>query len=208
MPGARGGGERRRRRRKKRGRGSEPHRPKTPLCITAGRGRSNNTCRGIQRSFLATSEIVQQHNFLMMGNDETSISNLFFCLVPGAAASGSAQAQAPGARIPVDGASACWCLPWISRRSSKLKIASKWAQLDCFNASRENTRNVEILEQEQHGGAWCCALLVFVFLYSSRPFGGSSGAPHLKAGMKCHLSQPSHLQNTGTGVSLLCPAVL
>lgn len=41
-------------------------------------GRINNTCRAIQRSLLATSELVQQHNFLMTGNDETSISNLFF----------------------------------------------------------------------------------------------------------------------------------
>lgn len=30
---------------------------------------------------------------------------------------------------------------------------------------------------------------VFVFLYSSRPFGGGSEAPHLKAAMKCHLCQ-------------------
>lgn len=107
-------------------------------------GRINNTCRGIQRSLLATSEIVQQHNFLMMGNDETSISNLFFCLVPEAAASGSAQAT--GCLDPY-GWSRCLLVfaVWVSR-SSKLKIASKWAQFDCFNASRENTRNVEILK--------------------------------------------------------------
>lgn len=107
-------------------------------------GRINNTCRGIQRSLLATSEIVQQHNFLMMGNDETSISNLFFCLVPEAAASGSAQAT--GCLDPY-GWSRCLLVfaVWVSR-SSKLKIASKWAQFDCFNASRESTRNVEILK--------------------------------------------------------------
>lgn len=52
-----------------------------------------------------------------------------------------------GAQIPMDGAGACCCLPCGDQgRSSKLKIASKWAQFDCFNASRENTGNVEILK--------------------------------------------------------------
>lgn len=39
---------------------------------------------------------------------------------------------------------------------------------------------------------------VFVFPYSSRPFGGGSEAPHLKAAMKCHLCQlPAGLWGQG-----------
>lgn len=72
-------------------RGGGPHPLTTAPLHSCRKGELINPCRNIQHSLLATSEIVQQCNFLMMGNDETSISNLCFLpfLLSKAAKSGS-----------------------------------------------------------------------------------------------------------------------